>query len=272
MEAETTHTIMRQSLVRLNEVAVQLFVDDAGKADLRITKNGNPQKTIPTKYRKHKAILALKEHKKALVQQYGRTRRSLEQAMLNGIRFSRDDLRKINLHPVVRPLLARLVLLAPEHKVSGFWRNDELCDLDGKEHRLPADAEFIIAHPSHLYLAVQWDLYQRHAFDEQLVQPFKQIFRELYVVTANERETANESLRYQGHQVQQNKTAALLSSRGWTISESEGLQKVYHRQDVVAMMYAMADWYSPAEIISKMRMLARDEEIKDPTVLAQIMG
>jgi len=81
-----------------------------------------------------------------------------------------------------------------------------------------------------------------------LVQPFKQIFRELYLVTKDEKEAQVQSLRYQGHQIQPRKATALLRGRGWTVSDSEGLQKVYHQQNVIATMYALADWYSPSDV------------------------
>jgi len=248
MEAETTRDILESGLVGIDNVTVQLFVDENGKADIAVTKDGKPQKTIPAKLRKNKYIAALKENKTTLRRQFSRTRTSLENAMLSGVIFTPDDLVKIMAHPIVRPLLSKLVLYVPEHGYTGFWKEDRLIGIDGVAHPLAADDQLVIAHPAHLYRAVQWDLYQRFAFDNELVQPFKQIFRELYLVTNEEKELAIKSVRYQGHQIQPRKAAALLRTRGWTVSDSEGLQRVYHKQDVVATMYAMADWYSPADV------------------------
>ncbi|SEQ31511.1 DUF4132 domain-containing protein [Neolewinella agarilytica] len=248
MEAEATRTIMDRSLVSIDNVAIQLLIDEDGKADIRVTKDNKPQKSIPAKLRKNKAILTLKEHKTDLRRQFSRTRQSLENAMLAGITFSPEDLVKINQHPVVKPMLAKLVLFAPERGLTGFWRHNQLLDATGKAHDLSEEDRIVIAHPAHLYRAIEWDRYQRYAFDEKLVQPFKQIFRELYLITDDEREQKIQSLRYQGHQIQPKKAAALLRTRGWTVSDTEGLQKVYHKQNVVATMYALADWYSPSDV------------------------
>lgn len=248
MEAEATRDILSRGLVGIDNVTVQLFIDENGKADIAVAKDGKPQKTIPAKLRKNKFIVELKENKTALRRQFSRTRLSLENAMLSGVVFTPDDLVKIMAHPLVRPLLSKLVLFAPRHGHTGFWREGQLIALDGSAHPLAEDDELVIAHPAHLYHAVQWDLYQRHAFDAELVQPFKQIFRELYLLTADEKEQQVKSLRYQGHQIQPKKATALLRTRGWTVSDSEGLQRVYHKQDVVATMYAQADWYSPADV------------------------
>jgi hypothetical protein len=67
--------------------------------------------------------------------------------------------------------------------------------------------------------------------------------------TPDEQQEGSVSRRYAGHQVQPKQTA-LLRTRGWKVNYEEGLQKVYHRQGFAARMYAMADWFSPADIES----------------------
>ena len=92
--------------------------------------------------------------------------------------------------------------------------------------------------------------YQRLAFDRKWQQPFKQIFRELYLPTPDEGSESSVSRRYAGHQIQPKQTVALLRSRGWKVNHEEGLQKVYHKEGFAARMYAMADWFSPADVES----------------------
>ncbi|TWV92008.1 DUF4132 domain-containing protein [Chitinophaga pinensis] len=48
-------------------------------------------------------------------------------------------------------------------------------------------------------------------------QPFKQIFRELYLPIQEELQEKSISRRYAGHQVQPSKTVALLKTRGWKV-------------------------------------------------------
>ncbi|WP_234859521.1 DUF4132 domain-containing protein [Aquimarina aquimarini] len=248
MEGEATQKIMKKANVSIDNVIVELFVDEQGKADIKVTKDGKSQKSIPAKLKKDKAIVALQKNKAYLKKQYSRTRVSLENAMLQEEEFSAEEITNILLHPVVKAMLSKLVLFDKKNKKIGFWEQGYLVGIDGKKLAINDTDTFVIAHPSHLYENVVWDLYQKYAFDHKLVQPFKQIFRELYVITQNEIETATKSERYQGHQIQPKKTIALLRSRGWTVSHEEGLQKVYHKKGYIATMYAMADWYSPADI------------------------
>ena len=56
------------------------------------------------------------------------------------------------------------------------------------------------------------------------------------------------SLRYAGNQIQPVKTASVLKSRRWVADIEDGLQKVYYKENIVAQIYALADWFSPADI------------------------
>ncbi|WBL21115.1 DUF4132 domain-containing protein [Zunongwangia sp. HRR-M8] len=248
MEAKATQEIMENASLTLDETELKLVINELGKASIQVTKAGKPLKNIPAKYRKEKSVVQLKEHKTYLAQQYKRTRLSLENAMVNEDQFTAAEIHKLMLHPIVKAMLNQLVLFSPEKEISGFYHEATLTDVSGKKHALAEEDVLVIAHPSHLFQTVEWDIYQKHLFAERIVQPFKQVFRELYVVTEEERETGYRSKRYEGHQIQPNKTVALLRSRGWTVNRDEGLQKVYHQRGFMATMYAMADWYSPSDV------------------------
>lgn len=105
-----------------------------------------------------------------------------------------------------------------------------------------------IAYCYDLQAAGVWSDYQHYCFAQQIVQPFKQIFRELYVPTPDELAAESVSKRYAGHQVQPAKTVALLKSRGWRADYEEGLQKVNHQLGFRVKIYAMADWFTPADV------------------------
>ena len=248
MEAKATQQIMEKSTLVIDDTQLQLVVDEEGKADIIVTKGDKTLKSIPDKYKKSKEVEALKEGKTYLTKQYSRTRLSLEQAMLSQTLFTVAELHRIMEHPVVRAMLSKLVLFNPETQASGFWQDGKLLSAEGTLTPLKADDKLLIAHPSHLFYAVQWDLYQKYLFDKELKQPFKQVFRELYVPTKDELETSNRSERYQGHQVQPQKTVALLRGRGWTVNYEEGLQRVYHKEGFRATIYAAADWYTPSDV------------------------
>ena len=248
MEAKATQQIMEKSTLVLDDTQLQLVVDDEGKADIIVTKGDKTLKSIPDKYKKNKEVEALKDNKTYLTKQYSRTRLSLEQAMLSQTLFTAAELGKILEHPVVKAMLSKLVPFNPETQASGFWQDGKLLSAEGTLTPLKATDKLLIAHPSHLFYAVQWDLYQKYLFDKEIKQPFKQVFRELYIPTKDELETSNRSERYQGHQVQPQKTVALLRGRGWTVNYEEGLQKVYHKEGFRATIYAAADWYTPSDV------------------------
>ena len=248
MEAKATQQIMEKSTLVLDDTTIKLVVDEQGKAELEVTKGDKTLKSIPDKYKKDKQVEALKDSKSYLTKQYSRTRLSLEQAMLSQTLFTAAELAKILEHPVVKAMLSKLVLFNPETQVSGFWQDGKLLSAEGTLTPLKATDKLLIAHPSHLFYAVQWDLYQKYLFDKEIKQPFKQVFRELYIPTKDELETSNRSGRYQGHQVQPQKTVALLRGRGWTVNYEEGLQKVYHKEGFRATIYAAADWYTPSDV------------------------
>ena len=248
MEAKATQQIMEKATLVLDDTTIKLVIDEQGKADIIVTKGDKTLKSIPDKHKKNKEVEALKDSKTYLTKQYSRTRLSLEQAMLSQTLFTAAELAKILEHPVVKAMLSKLVLFNPETQASGFWQDGKLLSAEGTLTPLKATDKLLIAHPSHLFYAVQWDLYQKYLFDKEIKQPFKQVFRELYIPTKDELETSNRSERYQGHQVQPQKTVALLRGRGWTVNYEEGLQKVYHKEGFRATIYAAADWYTPSDV------------------------
>ncbi len=248
MEGESTRNLLEDAVVEMDDTRVELYIDELGKAQIAVEKKGKLLKDVPAKYRKDQRIVALKESKLALRKQLSRTRQSLEQAMVNGTVFTAAELAEIYRHPVVRVMLDQLVLSTAEGETTGFWRDEQIEGVDGELTAITSEERLRIAHPYDLYQRVCWDQYQKLAFDRKLRQPFKQIFRELYLVTADERETSRHSNRYQGHQIQPKKAVALLRGRGWTVSHEEGLQHVDHARGVIATMYAAADWYTPADV------------------------
>jgi hypothetical protein len=177
----------------------------------------------------------------SLKDQYRRARASLENAMVAGDAFAVGEIRALTEHPVIAPLLAKLLFVADGGdvpQVGAFGAFSEMAD----------ETEIHIAHCYDLYRSGKWHDFQRGAFENKLVQPFKQIFRELYLINEDERTERTRSRRYAGHQVQPRKTVALLKSRGWTVDYEEGLQRVYYKENIIAEMYAAADWFSPADI------------------------
>ncbi|MGQ3481660.1 DUF4132 domain-containing protein [Paenibacillus sp. TY11] len=226
---------------------VQLVIDDEGAADIEIVSKGKKLKSIPARFKKDEYVTSLKELKGDLVDQYRRARKELERSMESGTTFMVKELRGLLGNPVLAPLVRTLVFKADDHL--GYFNEETLAltALSAEQHTIEEEDKLIIAHPLHLYESGRWSDFQKDLFDRQIRQPFKQVFRELYLPNADERANATVSRRYAGHQVQPNKTVSLLKGRQWTVSYEDGLQKVYYAENLIANLYAMADWFSPAD-------------------------
>ncbi len=106
--------------------------------------------------------------------------------------------------------------------------------------------------PSHILndlLQTQaWPQWQRDCFLRERIQPFKQVFRELYVLTAAESEDGTLSRRYDGHQVNPRQALALLGNRGWTVHPEEGVRRTFHAQGMTAWLSFFEGFTTPAEV------------------------
>ena len=49
MEGQATQKIMEKAVVDIDNVSLELLVNEHGKADIKITKDGKAQKSIPAK-------------------------------------------------------------------------------------------------------------------------------------------------------------------------------------------------------------------------------
>ncbi|MBQ9749806.1 MAG: DUF4132 domain-containing protein, partial [Clostridia bacterium] len=226
-------------------VSFKITLDENGKATLICAKDGKTLKSVPAKLKKNETVVALTDMVKTLTEQYRRTRVMLERAMEDSTTFTFGELSALSAHPVVYPMLKNLVLISGD--TVGFLADNGLVNDNGTIQTLDDNAEIKIAHPFDLYSKNCWRAYQKYLFENKIAQPFRQVFRELYVKTAEEMDMLH-SLRYAGNQIQPAKTVGALKSRRWVADIEDGLQKVYYKENIVAQIYALADWFSPADI------------------------
>lgn len=238
----------------LGEVELKILVDEAGKSSLQCRKSGKLLKSVPAKYKKHETVLNYQEIHKKLKEQYSRTRQMMEQAMEDRTYFTAGELLELAKNPVVRPIVGPLVVMMEEGANSGkttpylgFLTEAGLMDWSGAVTPVAADMPMLIAHPFDLYKEGHWHEYQRYLFEKQIRQPFKQVFRELYVKLKEELDK-EDSRMFSGNQIQPKKTVGALRSRRWVADYEDGLQKIYYKENIVARIYAMADWFSPSDI------------------------
>jgi len=233
--------------VELEGISLRLAVDENGDAAVALEKAGKPMKTLPKALAKNETYLELKTAAGELKELKRRSRESLERAMTECTLFGAGELQNICGNPVLAPMLHRLVWTDGTH--NGFLHlTDRGLGLQTLDGETVFTEPLRIAHPHDLQAAGQWAQFMRLLYEKRLVQPFKQIFREYYPITADERQERTLSRRYAGHQVQPQRTVALLRQRGWTVDYGEGLQKVFYKENLIVRMFALADWFTPAEI------------------------
>lgn len=269
--------------IKIDDIVLNLVVDSDGKADVEVFKEGKMLKSIPAKYKKEKSVLALNEHKKVLREQFSRSRKGLEEAMIRGDEFHFEEMEVLIQHPVIAGHLQKLVfVLERESAVHiGFYHKGNLVDFAGELYPIQKEETIRIAHCYDLHASGTWREFQHYCFEKELVQPFKQIFRELYVPTADELAVGGVSGRYEGHQVQPKKTVALLKSRGWKVDYETGLQKLYRKEGYTVKLYAMADWFTPSDVESPTLETVEFHDLKtyknipfseiDPRIFSEVM-
>lgn len=244
--------------VQVGEVAVSLQVDDEGVASLNAVKKGTALKTVPPAAKKDKKVAALQERLTQLRRQTSRVRQALEQAMCRGDAFGGAEIPPLFGHPVLRSMLARLVVVGQTRSggaLAGYpdKGGKALRSPTGELEPLRATDTLRIAHPLDLLATGRWDAWQRECFAAERVQPFKQVFREVYLPVGPElggpgAAAPSMSTRYAGQQVQPRQALALFGARGWVARPEEGVQRTFHREDITASVAFEEGFYTPAEI------------------------
>lgn len=232
-------------------VTVTLGVDAEGAAEVSAARGDKPIKSIPPEVKKAPEIAALIERSRELKKSGSRMRQGLEAAMCRGDEFTGEELRGLWTHPVLRPMLARLVFVgAGDTPLMGYPEREArvLRDHAGELEPLKGSDRLRVAHPHDLLRTDRWERWQRECFGAERVQPFKQVFRELYVPSAKEGPDATKSTRYAGHQVQPRQAMALLGGRQWVARPEEGVQKTFHKERITARLEFEESFFTPAEV------------------------
>ncbi len=232
----------------VGELELMVQVDESGKSTLLCRKEGKLLKSIPAKYKKDETVLHYQAVVKKLKEQYSRTRQMMEQAMEDRTTFEVWEFLELYQNPVASPITKPLVVrTAGEQEVKlGFLTKDGIVDSSGTVFPVNGEERIFIAHPYDLYSSGHWHEYQKLLFENQIKQPFKQVFRELYVKLDEELDK-HHSMLFSGNQIQPQKTVGALRSRRWVADYEDGLQKIYYKEDIIACIYAMADWFSPSD-------------------------
>ena len=205
---------------QLGDFTAQVQVDDRGRAELSWLRSGKTQRTTPGVLKSTHADelrslqRTVKEASKLLTAQ----RHRLE-GLLRGERsWSWTDFRTHYLdHPLVGTLARRLIWVLGESPapVSGTWHDGRLVDERNRAIKEPKAATRVaLWHPLKSSVA-QVEAWRIWLEEHGVRQPFKQAHREIYLLTAAERQTGTYSNRFAGHILRQHQFVALCQERGW---------------------------------------------------------
>ncbi|MFC4425165.1 DUF5724 domain-containing protein [Deinococcus navajonensis] len=233
-----------QQTVSVGDLHLGIALSTDGDASLTLRRGDRLLKTLPAALKKNSEVTALRDAVTELKAARKRMRAALEEAMVRGDHLQLQELRELAAHPVIAPMLRSLVWVLNEAHV-GWWDDDALSTPGGRQPI--GDHALRLAHPHDLFLSGHWPEFQRRIMDEGIVQPFKQVFREYYPLTATERD-ARRSTRFDGHHVQPGKAAGLFKARGWVSVPEEGVRKTWHAEGLNVWTDTSLGYGTPNEV------------------------
>jgi len=195
-------------------------IDQTGNIKISWTKNGQPLRSVPkfvtTEYPEDLAVFKSigKKVKAALPVQRNRIegfylrRRQWTYAKWKMYYFD---------HALLRNLTQRLIWQFSEgsKKAVVFFYENKWQSATGQIiDWIKATTTVTLWHPLHAAASVVLD-WRNWLTERQIQQPFKQAYREIYILTDAERETVNYSNRFAAHILRQHQFAALCKVRHW---------------------------------------------------------
>lgn len=193
---------------------------EGGLTTIKVFKQDKELKSVPPAVRKAQEYKDLKEVQALLKDQASRFKRALEGMLASGEQITSEDWDSLLKLPIVRHLVTDLILMTATGDF-GLLTDDAtaLRTVEGKQ--IPLTFPVQLAHSYHLFQAEALSAWQREIVRQKIVQPFKQAFRELYILTPAEEETKTYSSRFAGHQVKADVASRLLQSRDWKLTSDE---------------------------------------------------
>ncbi len=197
-------------------IVINLF-----KPEWLVSKQGKKLKAIPPAVKKTPELKPLLNCFDLLKDQSKRYRQSIENLMITGRWLDAEKLREITRLPMAASMFA-CVVYRTETGVSGVATNhfQSLSLLDGSTCALAEPVQ--IAHAYQLLEDGNLAQWQQQILARNICQPFKQVFRECYLVTPAEKDAGSESARFSGRKVRTRILGATLGGRGWRVEGGEG--------------------------------------------------
>jgi len=162
-----------------------------------------------------------------------RYRLAFQGAMRSGQPLRPDELALLQRNPLAAGLLERLVMVDQAGAV-GLFRSED-ASLEGIHgERVHISGAVSVAHPLLLVeigLLVDW---QAEIIKRQIVQPFKQVFREQYLLTPAEASATYSSARLAGRHMRGRQAMAVLANLGWIVDSYGTVRKPFYEHGFAA--------------------------------------
>lgn len=195
-----------------------LWVEAGERAAFRVQRGDKRLRSVPAAVRQDPVYQAIKEARELLDQQRTRTLQLLEKAMI-----SSEDLPGRLLAPLLMAAAGRASLpcLVLRCRLAGARQPVDLLGFRtlAGEPVAPERIEALrVAHPLDLQAARTLGQWQRSAVERGIVQPFNQLFREVYTPIPSELRQYR-SRRLWGRPVRSNILRERLQQRGWRLED-----------------------------------------------------
>ena len=200
--------------------------------------------SLPAAVRKDPQYDDIRRARAELARNYRYFRRRFEQMMTEGgAPLAGREFAMLMANPVVRSLVSRLVLWVDGAPF--LWSlDDPLADYSPPRELAGAGA-ISIAHAVDLTQARALSLWQQKVIEERIAQPFKQVFREVYLPGEEER-ASFACVRFAGQPLVARRAFALLRRRGYAPREGDAVKEWPAHQ-----ARAHIEWAGPDEDAGK---------------------
>ena len=211
--------------VEFEEYLAELEVQDGKRVVLRWfgRERGRTLTSVPRRIKDGYSELLHELHlkRKAMGKMLTTQRHRIEQFLLTGREIMYSDLLRLYVRqPLIGTLTKNLVWYfeTTDGAASGVWTGEQVVGWDNEPiPGISSDSRVCLWHPllSDLQTVLSWRCWLE---DHAIVQPFKQAYREVYLLTPAEQETENYSNRFAAQILLQYQFRALCRSRGWHYS------------------------------------------------------
>jgi hypothetical protein len=210
------------------EYTAQLYIETAHKTLIEwIKPDGKVQKSVPAEVKRsfELELKAFKETAKDIKKALQSQRHRLENSWRTQRIWDYDHWQEfLWQHPLGAYVVHKTIWqfdTVEGYRQTAIGKEGVLVDVNNEAIKVPENAEVSLWHPVNAPLdeVLAWRDYM---FDQELKQPFKQAFREVYLVTEAERITNVYSNRFSAHILQQNKLWALTQQREWQYKGAYG--------------------------------------------------